>query len=188
MTCYQWWMLMLITNQCLLTEKMMYSHWVSMAGVIVAVAVKVEDEDVLPCDCPSFLFLKRFCLFIYERHRKKGKDIDRGRSRLPVGAQCGTPSKDPRIRTWAKGRCLTTEPPRYPMNVGFKMGFNSLLLWDVSCLHFKVYCDPLLTEIMLPFLDFWDILNVTKLNIGKCFLNMCFLLSISLYTTGSPLH
>ena len=30
------------------------------------------------------------------------------------GSRCGTRSQDPRITTWAKGRCLTTEPPRHP--------------------------------------------------------------------------
>ena len=30
------------------------------------------------------------------------------------GARCGTRSRDPGIMTWAKGRCLTTEPPRCP--------------------------------------------------------------------------
>ena len=32
-----------------------------------------------------FFFL-RFCLFIHERHRKRGRDIGRGRCRLPVGS------------------------------------------------------------------------------------------------------
>ena len=32
------------------------------------------------------LFLKRFYLFIHERHRERGRDIGRGRSRLPMGS------------------------------------------------------------------------------------------------------
>ena len=43
---------------------------------------------------------------------ERGRDIGRGRSRLPVG--CGTRSRNPRLMTWAKGRCSTAEPPKRP--------------------------------------------------------------------------
>ena len=40
-------------------------------------------------------FLKRFNLFIHERPRQRGRNIGRGRSRLPVGgAWCEAPSLD----------------------------------------------------------------------------------------------
>ena len=32
------------------------------------------------------IFLKRFYLFIHERHREKDRDTGRGRNRLPVGS------------------------------------------------------------------------------------------------------
>ena len=45
----------------------------------------------------SFFFLKRFYLFIHERHRGRGRDIGRGRSRLLAGSLiCRTRSQDPR--------------------------------------------------------------------------------------------
>ena len=63
----------------------------------------------------SQTFKKRDFLYLFMRDRereKRGRDLGRGRSRLPCGeAQCGTPSQDPGIATWAKGRCSTTEPP-----------------------------------------------------------------------------
>ena len=33
-----------------------------------------------------YLFFKRFYLFIHERHRERGRDIGRGRSRLHAGS------------------------------------------------------------------------------------------------------
>ena len=55
--------------------------------------------------------IPRFYLFIHERQR--GRDVGRGRSRLPVGL-------DP--RTWAEGRCSTAEPPRRPSCILFWLG------------------------------------------------------------------
>ena len=39
-------------------------------------------------------------------------DIGRGRTRLPLGAQCRTWSQDPRIMIWAEGKHSITQPPR----------------------------------------------------------------------------
>ena len=50
-------------------------------------------------DNPLFFF-KDFHLFIHERHRERGRDIGRGRSRLPVRTQCGIQSQDPGITSW----------------------------------------------------------------------------------------
>ena len=61
------------------------------------------------------MIFKRFYLFIHVRHRERGRDIGRGRRRLPmVGAQCGTRSKDSGIMPQTKSRCSITEPPTYP--------------------------------------------------------------------------
>ena len=69
-----------------------------------------------------FCFVFRFYLFVYEKHRESGRDIGRGRRRLPAeqGAWWVTWSQDPRITTWSKGRCSTTEPLRYPSAKQFK--------------------------------------------------------------------
>ena len=65
-------------------------------------------------------FFKDF-IYLFMRHRERGKDIGRRRSRLPGrGAWCGTWSQDPRIMLWAKGRCSTTGLPRCPTN-NFKL-------------------------------------------------------------------
>ena len=66
----------------------------------------LNDEQVIP-----HLFLKRFYLFIHERHTERGRNTGREAGSLR-GAQCGTWSQDPWIMTWAKGRWSTTEPPR----------------------------------------------------------------------------
>ena len=59
-----------------------------------------------------FKFLKRFYLFIHERHRER--DTGKGEADSMQGARYGTWSQDSRIMLWAKGRRSTTEPPRHP--------------------------------------------------------------------------
>ena len=68
---------------------------------------------MLSCEFFSviFLLLLFLILFIYlaERESTAGRVAGRGRSRLPAeqGAPRGAWSQDPRIMTWAKGRCST---------------------------------------------------------------------------------
>ena len=46
----------------------------------------VLNVCVRPNYCPSFwFFFLRFYLFIHEKHRERGRDIGKGRSRLPAG-------------------------------------------------------------------------------------------------------
>ena len=80
-----------------------------------------------------FILFERFYICIHERHRKRGRDTGRGKSRLPVGIPIGTRSQDPRITTWVKGICSTTEPPRHSCLLHFKR--NSL---NVSPLTLRV--------------------------------------------------
>ena len=54
--------------------------------------------------CIGFVFLRFLNLFMKDTEA----DTGRGRSRLPVGNLM----QDSGIRTRAKGRCSTTEPPR----------------------------------------------------------------------------
>ena len=56
-----------------------------------------------------FFFL-RFYLFIHERHRNRGRDIRRGRSRLPAGNLMWDSIPGPQDHTQAEGRCSATEP------------------------------------------------------------------------------
>ena len=57
-------------------------------------------------------FLKDF-IYSFMRDTERGAEAGTQTGSLR-GAQCGTPSQDSRIMTWAKGRCSTTEPPRHP--------------------------------------------------------------------------
>ena len=96
--------------------------------------------------CAIIFFLKRFYLFIHERHthrermreRERGRDTGRERSRLHAGARCGTRSQDPGITTWAKGRCSTTEPPRCSGTKGFKVK-PELMLEPGLCISVSLY-------------------------------------------------
>ena len=56
-------------------------------------------------------------LFIYwTQSTSRGSSTGRGRSILPTeqGARCKAPSQDPRIITWAEGRCLTNWATQVP--------------------------------------------------------------------------
>ena len=85
--------------------------------------------------------LKLFCyyffkiLFIHERHREAEIQAE-GEAGSPPGAWCGTQSQNPRIRTWAKGRCSITEPPRCLrftlLFLFFKKDFYYLFLRDTE--------------------------------------------------------
>ena len=83
-----------------------------------------------------FIFLKIFYLFIHERHTKRGRDIGRGRSRLPEGgAWCGTISQDPRIMTWAKGRHPTnwaTQVSQYNVILCSNSLYGILWIWCIA--------------------------------------------------------
>ena len=61
-----------------------------------------------------FIFLRILIIYSQETHIERGRDIGRGRSRLPQGTQRGTQSREARLMPRAKGRCSTTEPPRHP--------------------------------------------------------------------------
>ena len=75
--------------------------------------------------CPPFL--KIFYLFIHERHRGRGRDIGRRRSRLPTGSLMRTRSWYSRITLWTKGRHLTAEPPRSLSVPPFRYFFWAIL-------------------------------------------------------------
>ena len=52
-----------------------------------------------------------------QRHRQREKQAP---CREPdVGLDPGTQSGDSRIKAWAEGRCLTSEPPRCPPGKNF---------------------------------------------------------------------
>ena len=61
----------------------------------------------------SFFFLKKYFIYLFMREREAGTWVE-GEAGSLWGVWCRTWSQDPRIMTWAKGSCLTTEPPRCP--------------------------------------------------------------------------
>ena len=58
-------------------------------------------------------FLKEF-IYLFIRDRERGRDIGRGRSRVPVGNPMKDSIPGPQDHDWSEGRCSTTEPPRCP--------------------------------------------------------------------------
>ena len=83
-----------------------------------------------------FFFILRFIyLFMRDTDRERGRDIERGRSRLLAGSLMRDSIPDLGIMTWAKGRLPTTELPRHPILVS---------LYCVSLVHFKFTMDSLL--------------------------------------------
>ena len=63
-----------------------------------------------------FLFVRfsflRFYLYIYERHRERGRDTGGGRSRLHAGSPMRDSIPRSRIMPWAEGSRSTAKPPR----------------------------------------------------------------------------
>ena len=57
------------------------------------------------------IFLKDVYLFVHERHRDRGRDIGRGRSRFLAGSPMWDLIFRPRIMPWAEGRRSIVEPP-----------------------------------------------------------------------------
>ena len=56
-------------------------------------------------------------LFIHERHRQRGRDIGRGRSRHPAGnPDVGLNPKTPGSHPEPKAEHSSSKPPRCPMN------------------------------------------------------------------------
>ena len=61
-----------------------------------------------------FFFFLRFCLFIHKRLRERGRDVGRGRSRLPAGTLMWDLIPGLQDRALSQGRRSTAEPPRCP--------------------------------------------------------------------------
>ena len=81
-----------------------------------------------------FFFLK--ILFIHERHRES-RDTGRRRSRLSKGKGMWDSIQDSRTTTQAKGRHLTTQPPRCALSLF--LNYHSYYLFIFSSFIFKHY-------------------------------------------------
>ena len=65
-------------------------------------------------------FLKKYFIYLFLRDTERETETQaEGEVGSLRGAQCGTQSRDPRVRSWAKGRCSTAEPPRCPPKMPF---------------------------------------------------------------------
>ena len=80
----------------------------------------------------SFKFLKNLFIFvcfkdfiyIFMRDTRGGRDISRGRYGLPMGTRYKTPSQNPGITIWPKGRWSATEAYRCPYWFIFQWNCN----------------------------------------------------------------
>ena len=104
-----------------------------MRGVVVTTGTPCFTvlHFIARCRYWNFIYLylfifKIFYLFIHKRYKERGRDIGRGRSRLPVRSLRWDSIQDPGVTTWAKGRCSTTEAPRCPDTGFFKKRFYYL--------------------------------------------------------------
>ena len=74
------------------------------------------------------LFFLRIYLFIHERYRERGRDIDKREKQVPQGEpDVGLETRTLGSRAWAKGRCSTTEPPRRPSFYYILINYISLM-------------------------------------------------------------
>ena len=55
------------------------------------------------------------------------------------GSQWGIQSQDPRIMTWAKGRCSIIEPPRCPQKFDFKAWYSYHLCANLTFCRLSVW-------------------------------------------------
>ena len=95
-------------------------HWGCEKWIIVEDILSCGGEDDVraPGNCVYkvfvflfvCLFFLRCYLFIQERHRGRGRDIGKERSRL----HAGNGTWDSRITPWAESRRSTAEPPGHP--------------------------------------------------------------------------
>ena len=146
------------------------------------------------------LFLKK-TLFIYswETHRERQRHRQREKQALCREPDAGTWSQDPRITTWAKGRCSTTEPPRCPLKgLDLLHCFLDFSEWSFLTFFFKSHCRnhwglggaPKVPQIINFWLDFFGSIlvvlscsNAVKIKHLKNYLYFqyyCFLLTADL--------
>ena len=101
------------------TMSLFYSLWMMWAMPI---------SQLIPTHCPLTLqplvemdswellfFFLRFYLFIHERHRERGRDIGRGRSRLPVGSPMWDSIPGPQDQDLSQRQTLNHRATRAPL-------------------------------------------------------------------------
>ena len=74
-----------------------------------------------------FCFFKKCFIYLFMRDTEREAESQaEGEAGSLWGAWCRTRSQDPRIMSWVKGKCSTTEPPRCPMYTLFLSIYHHL--------------------------------------------------------------
>ena len=102
-------------------------EYLSFTGPSLGLSDSMRREGL--ADSFSFLFFKD-CIYLFMRDTERGRDTGRGEAGSMQGARCGTQSQDPRVMTWAQGRCSTMEPPGIPKEVSFFFFFKILFIYS----------------------------------------------------------
>ena len=68
----------------------------------------------------KFIYFLRFYLFIHERHRGRGRDTGRGRSRFQAGSPTWDPIPTLQDHALGQRQALNAEPPGIPDSVNLK--------------------------------------------------------------------
>ena len=93
-------------------------------------------------------FKKRFYLIIHERHTERGRDLVRGRGRLPVGSLMWDLISGLQDHVLSQDRCLTTEQPSHPQkicldasdSVSFLVKRSTDVFWNLCPLSAAIQC------------------------------------------------
>ena len=80
-----------------------------------------------------YLFIK-YIIYLFMRHRERGRDAGRGRSRLHAGSPMWDSIPGLQIVPWAEGKHSTGEPTRHPNKYSFSSKCKLLKSKLFTCL------------------------------------------------------
>ena len=118
----------------------------------------LRKNSILEADFLTKIFFLRFYLFVHERHRERGRNTGRGRSRLPVGSLMWDSIPGLQDHTLSRKQIpLTAEPPRSPSLVAL----NSCTYFVLALYSMHLSIVPVYGLIALPFVlhiaSLWDL-------------------------------
>ena len=105
-------------TQCNILNKMLDSTLLTLHSKYIGWNLRIRDRKACPMSTKGNLFFEKkkpyfICLLMRDTQREAETQAE-GEAGSLQGARCGTRTQDPRSTTSARGRCSTTEPPRYP--------------------------------------------------------------------------
>ena len=73
-------------------------------------------------------FFKKYFIYLFDRERAQAGGVGEGEADAPAeqGARRGTWAQDPRIMTWAEGRCFTDWATQVPPQVRLLGNLNKI--------------------------------------------------------------